>query len=96
MRRTGWRPGASVGLLALLAGAALVVGHAGAAVTVKDDPSCWAALNELAAAAVFADLADDKLEQVYALLDQLQDQCEGRDYPTAAKTTASIEALVGK
>lgn len=66
------------------------------AVTVTDDASCWTILNELAAAAVFADLSDEKLESVYALLDQLQDHCEARAYEEATKTTQAIEILVGK
>ena len=67
-----------------------------AASTVTDDPGCWGTLNELAAAAVFADLTDDKLENVYLLLDQLQDFCEAHNFAEATKTTQSIEKLVGK
>ena len=67
-----------------------------AASTVTDDVGCWGTLNELAAAAVFADLTDDKLESVYLLLDQLQDFCEAHNFEEATKTQQSIEKLVGK
>ena len=81
--------------LAVATGAGAGAGSA-AASTVTDDVGCWGTLNELAAAAVFADLTDDKLESVYLLLDQLQDFCEAHNFEEATKTQQSIEKLVGK
>jgi hypothetical protein len=89
----GW----CMALAALAVSAALLAPvRAEAASSIVDDPSCWTMLNELAAAAVFADLTDDKLESVYALLDQLQDHCEAHAYDEATKTMRKIEMLVGK
>jgi ABC-type tungstate transport system permease subunit len=92
---TGSRRIAVAMAASLMCAALLLAPHAGA-VTVTDDQGCWATLNELAAAAVFADLPDEKLETVYALLDQLQDHCENKNFTEATKVTKEIETLVGK
>lgn len=63
---------------------------------IDSEDKCWAILDELAAAAVFADLADDKLEAVYALLDRLQDACEQKKLTEATAISRDIEQLVGK
>jgi hypothetical protein len=61
-----------------------------------DERSCSEVLNELAAAAVFSDLAEEQMEQIYGLLDQLQDNCDAADYAAAGKTIEALEAKIGR
>lgn len=86
----------STGVMAGLVALQVAAAAGSAQADVASDDACWGMLNELAAAAVFADIADDKLESIYVLLDQLQDQCEAHDYAEANKSIKAIEAVVGK
>lgn len=77
------------------AAALLAMGQAGpdAPLTVAE---CYNALNEFAAAVVFADLDEPNAEKVYGLLDRLQDQCDDAKVADARASIIEIESILGK
>lgn len=93
------QPRAGFGVLAVVLCAFLIAASLPAIARpdrIDGDETCWALLNELAAAAIFAELPDEKFETIYALLDRLQDACEAQLYKEADEIRQQIETLVGK
>jgi hypothetical protein len=89
------RPCAAI-LTLSLALATLLSAQSAVATSITNDDECWKVMNELAAAVVFADLAEEKETVVFGLLDTLQDQCDAKQFADATKTMTDIEAHVGK
>ena len=60
------------------------------------ESECWRITDELSAAALFSDLAEDEQHQVFVLLDRLQDECNAGQLAEAGATVGELEKALGK